>query len=458
VRGVQRVVASHFLFFIAIAALTGCGVVGPASIKLGRNNYNDVIHHTSGDQLLLNLVRIHNHEMPLFMDVTEVDAVVQVQGSLTGGKSNIGAHAPTALSTAGTVAGELENIGATAQYIEAPTVRYQPLQGAPLIAQINSPISVDSFVSMFNSDWPLDALLPLTVDRLTAGYSDYYSALNAIIALDHNGALIVEAAPSGQQSAASEKGGKKAVGGPNNALTLYFVPKGLANGNFECETGLPYTQVNIERVSVYLWLRLLRIYRPADVHVADTHIGSASSAQLHKIVSQLPTSIEVPAMSLPTKTRNRAAPLLRTRSALGVLKNVVEGEYSLATFVSPEQASSIINGQPAKPGCRKPEHYYLVVDGKASDNVGITTSFKRDADARSEGVLYNRRKYLLIQVSTLPPVGAFVSTYENGYFYFIADDDVVSKRTLALLALITSVQATPAQSGGLTPALSIGAK
>jgi hypothetical protein len=464
VREIRRVVVTHFLFFVASAALCGCGVVGPASIKLGRSTYNDVIHQTSGDQLLANLVRIHNHEMPLFMDVTEVDAVVQVQANISAGKTNIGARATNSTS-AGTVAGAVENISAAGQYLEAPTIRYQPLQGAPLIAQINSPISVDSFVSMFNSDWPLDALLPLTVDRLTAGFSDYYSALNAIIALDHNGALIIEAAPSGQIAASGQNSKKATAVGPNNALTLYFVPKGLANDNFKCETSLKYTQVNIQRVSVYLWLRLLRIYRPTDVHIADAHIRSASSlAELQKIISQLPTSIEIPAASLPGRNRNRSAPLLRTRSALGVMKNVVEGEYSLAKFVTPEQASSIINEQPIIPGCRRPEHYYTMGDIKNSDNFelgkqqAITTSYKPDADARSEGILYNSRKYMLIQVSDIPPIGAFVSAFESGHFYYIADDDVVSKRTLALLTLITSVQAIPAQSGGLTPALSIGAK
>ncbi len=292
----RRVAATCASLFIATTSLNGCEVVGPYSIQLGRNNYNDVIHQTSGNQLLLNLVRVHNHEMPLFLDVTEVDAAVQVQSSITGGKTNIGAHAPTIASSAGTIAGALENVSISGQYIEAPIIRYQPLQGAPLIAQFNSPISVDSLVSMFNSDWPLDALLPLTVDRLTSGFSDYYSALNAIMALDHNGAVIIEAAPAGQIIANN----KKAAAGPNNALTLYFVPKGSANAQFECETGLKYTPINIERVSVYLWLRLLRIYRPTDIHVSVAQIKSASLAELHRLISQLPTSIEIPAASLPS--------------------------------------------------------------------------------------------------------------------------------------------------------------
>jgi hypothetical protein len=110
-----------------------------------------------------------------------------------------------------------------------------------------------------------------------------------------------------------------------------------------------------------------------------------------------------------------------------------------------------------------PEHYYLVRDSKYDERIyngteqGITSSFRRNADAVAESVLYNSRKYMLIQVSSTPPGNAFVSAFEQGQYYFIGNDDKISKRTLSLLALITSVQAIPAQSGGLTPALSIGA-
>jgi hypothetical protein len=458
-----RVFAARGFYILSIISLCGCGVVGPSSIKLGRNTYNDVIHQTSGDQLLINLARIHNHEMPLFMDVTEVDATVQIQANASAGQTGIGSHPGT---TGGTLAGPVENVSLTGQYLEAPTIRYQPLQGAPLIAQFNSPITVDSLVYMFNSDWAFDTLLPLTVDRLTTGFSDYYAALNAIIALDHNGALIIEASQASQPSGGAAPQDKKAAAtpaGPNNTLTLYFAPKGLANDNFECETELKYSKINIDRVSLNIWLRLLKIYRPGDIPALAANIETASSSDLQRIAVSLPNSIELPTASIRGKSRNRSAPLLRVRSALGVLKNLVEGEYSLTAFVSPEQATAIMN-EPPKPGCRRPAHYYLVRDASLTDSIdinakqGITSSFKRDADTRMEGVLYNSRKYMLVQVSDAPIVGSYVSAFENGKWYSISNDDEVSKRTLALLALITSVQAIPAQSGGLTPALSIGSR
>jgi hypothetical protein len=448
---------------LAVSLLSGCGTLGPNSIKLGRISYNDVIHQTSGDQLLLNLVRIHNHEIPLFMEITEVDASVQVQTTITGGTTGIGAHPGTG-TTAGTLAGQVSSIAGGAQYTETPTIRYQPLQGAALIAQLNSPISVDSLVYMSDSGWPLEQLLLLTVDRLTPGYSDFSAAGIALVELEHRKALIVEATQL-DETAGAAKGKNNSTaatmttgslpnnGKPqNNALTLFFEPRGLFNGNFECESGLEPTPLNIQRLSVRLWLSLLKIYRSADVGVTDARIASASSMELQKIISMLPASIEIPAASFRSQNRKRSAPVLRTRSALGVLKRLAE--EGLATFASPDEASKIINKQPNKLGCSSPGYYYVVSDAPGSDNSdpskprGVTASLQRDPNAYP--VL------MLIQVSDTPPTGAFVSAFDNGNYYFIAKDDEISKRTLALLALITSIQAKPSEIGGLTPALTIG--
>jgi hypothetical protein len=73
-----RGVVGEAIFAVAFAAITfslsGCSVVGPASIDHGRTSYNEVIEDTSRQQALLNVVRVSKGESPLFIDVTEVDA------------------------------------------------------------------------------------------------------------------------------------------------------------------------------------------------------------------------------------------------------------------------------------------------------------------------------------------------------------------------------------------------
>src|SRR4029078_7418343 len=57
---------------LAICVLGGCGTLGANSIKLQRDKFNQAIHQTSGDELLLNLVRLHHNEIPFFMNIESV--------------------------------------------------------------------------------------------------------------------------------------------------------------------------------------------------------------------------------------------------------------------------------------------------------------------------------------------------------------------------------------------------
>ena len=65
---------------------------------------------------------------------------------------------------------------------------------------------------------------------------------------------------------------------------------------------------------------------------------------------------------------------------------------------------------------------------------------------------------MLIAVSDAPPENAFASINHGGKWYYIFDDDVVSKKTLALVIQINTIQAIPSQSAPLTPTISVGAR
>src|SRR5579871_4453191 len=126
----------------ALMALSGCQWFGPNSIGQGRDRYNNIIQSTAMEQTLSNIVRVYQHEPTLFMDVSEVDATISVGGSLTGGATSIGAgylHTKTAL-----INGQVGSAGGTVQYSETPTIRYLPLAGQPLVAQLVTPVSVDA--------------------------------------------------------------------------------------------------------------------------------------------------------------------------------------------------------------------------------------------------------------------------------------------------------------------------
>ena len=110
--GFLRGAGGKAISVIAFAAITlsACAAVGPASIDHGRTSYNEVIEDTSRQQALLNVVRVSKGELPLFMDVTEVDAATSVGGSARQRRFWPRIASPNLKSTsAGTIAGPVES-------------------------------------------------------------------------------------------------------------------------------------------------------------------------------------------------------------------------------------------------------------------------------------------------------------------------------------------------------------
>jgi hypothetical protein len=176
-----------------LVALGGCQTVGPNSIRMGREHYNSILQATSMEQTMSNIVRLYKHEPPMFLDVTEVDATLNFGGSITAAGTNIGAKRGT---SGGTLAGQVGSVGGAVQYSETPTIRYQPLLGQALVAQLVTPVSVDALGLMYDSYWDLGPLLDFSSAYLTPDASKFYPALNTILELNHRGALWVAAAKS----------------------------------------------------------------------------------------------------------------------------------------------------------------------------------------------------------------------------------------------------------------------
>jgi hypothetical protein len=178
------VCALRIVIAIAPLSLNACSTVGPTSINQGRTSYNQVIQDTSAQQTLLNIIRVRHSETPLFMDITEVDAATTFGASISGGPSGLGASPDYKTTSAGTIQGAVGFITGSAQYVEALTVRYQPLSGQALIAQVSTPMTTEALANLFSSDWSLAAVLALSIDSLTPNYLNFEPSLNAIIHLD----------------------------------------------------------------------------------------------------------------------------------------------------------------------------------------------------------------------------------------------------------------------------------
>jgi hypothetical protein len=388
------------------------------------------------------------------MDVTEVDAATSVGGTIGGGASGLGSTANFKSTSAGTIAGPVEAVTGSVSYQEAPTVRYFPLSGQALIAQVSTPMAPESLVNLYNSDWPLAAILDLSVNRVTTGYEDYDAAIDAMIDLDVYGALILSATASSDAPAAKDN------------LTLYFANRNIAERQAECDGKQPK---DAEAIVNALWQRLVYYITGSNRPVSAITVRSKGSGSSNSRVAQPPT--------------------LQTRSALGVMKAATEatGRPSIA-FLPPAEVRRIIDEYKARPAfCR--ESFYILaptafqpsVFGHGGESKQLTATENRVNDViaqpdrslitmytdkavlnsqelRTESDLVNARKFMLVAVSDAPPENAFAAVSHAGKWYYIFDDDEVSKKTLALIVQINTIQAIPTQSAPLTPTISVGAR
>ncbi len=544
---------------VAFLALTGCQWLGPAAINQGRDRYNGVIQTTSMEQTMSNIVRVYNHQPTLFMDVTEVDASQTFLGSLTGAATSIGAEAGNRISTGttGTYTGRLGSATGTAQYTESPTIRYQPLLGQALVAQLVTPVNVNSLAQLYDSGWSIASVLDFATDYITIDPDEYYLALNTIDELDARHALELVAAKSDTGAAKSEGESKpiavpKTAGGniiiqtggngggssgpaQNDALVIYLLPFHMPQLDQQ-QTG---RQLYNARRYLQLWARLLRVYqgtqpepeiskgcKAIDLAALDKNIDTAIKTfdDFKKTAGCLRPWIELRISPVPYQNAAAAkienhAPMLRTRSALGILKTAVEVPAPLIEFMSPAAYHAVVSHPwnqdvdgasyyillpadedsfncpperkaPADPkksaGCDNPlsdkTRKTKIADwiGKIQDDsppFAYETAdpnppsdparaamvnpeqfdFLDDESVRMNGWLGKMRRYMLIVVAdSLPGKPPYVSYSDGEHWYYIDAGDKISQKNFQLLTLFLTMMAIPSQTPPLTPTISVG--
>jgi hypothetical protein len=515
---VGRTVA--FIVVAAAAGLVGgCQNVGPTAISLGRDRYNAIIQSTSKEQTLSNIIRVFHHEPTSFMDVSEVDATTSFSTNVNGTVSNIGAMA-THSTTAGTLSGQVGAVGGNATYSESPLIRYTPLLGQSLVAQLATPVSPDALSSLYNSNWDVMPLLDFSTSYLTPDFGDFYAALNTIAALYNDEVVSLVSTKSDLTQKGDASGGGATKGAPkspnppgtltlevankpssggDDALTLYLNPF-HARGARDAASG--------ERRDLQLWARLLWLYAgtqksftpPSGAKCAEFGLSSYSESELRRLdvalgsgryglatVRQcLPSTIElrtapVSAVKLRDEHLATPAPMLRTLSALGILKNSTELPHPKIGFVTPEQYSRIVD-YPWNKGDKSLSFYTLLseTEGPEDDpkkdpriDENVTRWLMANPDGRflyeprspmaglDEFMRGNRRlghlrRYILIIVSPLSPAGAYVAHYDRGLWYYIDAADEVSQKNFDLIALFLTMMAVPSATTPISPTISVG--
>jgi len=139
---------------IVAAAIAGCSAVGPASVRMGRANYNTAIQQTNAEQLLLNLVRLRYRDVPYFLEVASVSTSFEFNAAASGGVS-----LPESASKA-------YNLGAEVSMQENPTVTYTPLQGEQFVTQLMSPVSLETLLLLYHSGWSIERVFRVALQSI----------------------------------------------------------------------------------------------------------------------------------------------------------------------------------------------------------------------------------------------------------------------------------------------------
>ncbi len=222
-------------------------------------------------------------------------------------------------------------------------------------------------------------------------------------------------------------------------------------------------RVRARKITEALWTRLLSFY--------DKDLKEDRPTP--KVIS-IPTNGKSAQPDKPMKPSE--IPLLRTRSALGIMKNAAGTSLGPGqiTIDTPEVISKLIrekNELDAEKGQTCTDYFYTVdrntkalvrINPDRPSSRSLVTTYPEKshlspAEISNENKLAGQRAFMLVARSKYLPNDSFASVYDNGYYYYIFNDDKISKQTLALIAQFNTILASGA-STPLTPTISVGAR
>jgi hypothetical protein len=485
--------ASKFVLVAGtLILLGGCQNVGPIAIDQGRDRYNSIIELTSKEQAFANIIRVYHHDPTAFMDVTEVDATTTFSGTVAGGLTNIGARAGT---SGGTLAGQTGSVAGGVTYSESPLIRYQPLLGQALVAQLVTPVSPDALVQLYDSHWPPMPLLDFATSYMTVDADETYAALNIISQLDQLNAVQLAAEKSDLNKAKDAvstgtipvKGGnvtlevtnKASGGGGNDALVIYRLPY---------HPHATASEAGERRKVEGLWNMLIQIYastQPKSAHCPPSPLHSFDLDGAANCSSIELRTMPVARNKVTDEGLNSGMPLMRTYSALGILKNATEdatedaqNSHPRIAFIDLEKFNRIrgyawnrnsdefgvytilpedeSEGTAKDPMAREVEQWLAHNSSQPFVYRSPNPRASFDDFIKGNRTLGHLRRYVLIIEGSEPPLNAYVAHFDHGTWYYIDRADITSQKNFNLVSLFMTMMAAPPTTPPLTPSISVG--
>jgi hypothetical protein len=146
----------HILIAMTPIIMVGCGL-GPSMMRADRLTYNDAIQFTERQELLLNIVRLRYNEGPEFLATNAITTQFTI---------DLGAAAGANVGDDQQLRTELLNIGGAVGYSERPTITFTPRNEKEFTQQLISPIELEIIHLLVNYGWDIDRVLRLTTDGI----------------------------------------------------------------------------------------------------------------------------------------------------------------------------------------------------------------------------------------------------------------------------------------------------
>ncbi len=142
---------------LALVTISGCSI-GPRTVARDRFDYSAAVSESWKRQMLLNVVKLRYSDAPVFLDVGQVVSGYTVQSTF----SAIG----NIFSTNGPIPGVPNSsvgLSAQGQFIDRPTITYNPLMGERFARSLMTPIPPPALMSLIQAGNPVDLVLRIGV-------------------------------------------------------------------------------------------------------------------------------------------------------------------------------------------------------------------------------------------------------------------------------------------------------
>lgn len=160
---ISRHAARKVVAGLLATSMAGCTSVGPGTVTRDRLDYVRSIGDSWKQQTLLNIVKLRYGDVPVFLEIAQVIAGYQIQGTIgagfTGGNSTSGIVGPF------TASGTATGLGT---YTDRPTLIYAPLTGVDFLKKLMTPIPPSAVLFLLQSGYAADLVMPLVVDSINA--------------------------------------------------------------------------------------------------------------------------------------------------------------------------------------------------------------------------------------------------------------------------------------------------